>query len=363
MSLTVLSVAYPFAPVGPDAVGGSEQILTHIDRALVAAGHTSLVIACEGSRAAGELVPVPRFSKPIQPEDMVRACRRHLRTIERVLRERPVDLIHMQGLDFYTYMPDSGPPVLVSLHLPISWYPEGTIEPERPHTWVHCVSESQRRDAPANTRMVAPIHNGVPVEELTARHAKRPFALVLARVCPEKGIHLAIDAAKEAGVPLLIAGEVFPYEAHERYFAEEIEPRLDGTCRFLGPVGFARKRRLLTAARCLLVPSLVPETSSLVAREAIACGTPVVAFDRGALSETVEQGRTGFLVYDVAGMAEAIGRTGEIDPAACRAAARERFSLETMTNSYISVYEQIVAMKRAEAPRKRRQPRRVSLRA
>ena len=350
MSLTILSVGYPFAPVGPDAVGGSEQVLSHIDRALVAAGHRSLVVGCEGSSAAGELLTVPRTATPIEPDAMERAREIHLDAINAVIRDHAVDLVHLQGLDFYTYTPPPGPPILVSLHLPISWFPEDALHPQRPDTWLHCVSQSQMALAPPNNRMLAPIDNGVPVEELSARHAKRDFALILARICPEKGIHLAMDAAKAAGIPLLIGGEVFPYEHHRRYFAEEIEPRLGPRCRFLGPLGFARKRRMLTAARCLLVPSLVEETSSLVAREAIACGTPVVAFRRGALAETVEDGRTGFLVEDEEEMASAIKRTGEIDPETCRATARERFSLERMTGRYIALYEQIVAAKRnAEA--------------
>jgi glycosyltransferase involved in cell wall biosynthesis len=173
--------------------------------------------------------------------------------------------------------------------------------------------------------------------------------VALGRICPEKGFHLALDAAIEAGTPLLLAGEIFRYQAHERYFWEEIQPRLNGsTRRFLGPVGVARKRRLLAGARCLLVPSLVPETSSLVSMEALACGTPVVAFPSGALAEIVDHGRTGFLVKDFREMAEAIRAVGTIDPEECRRAARERFSSKRMLERYLEMYRQFAAMRAAE---------------
>ena len=177
------------------------------------------------------------------------------------------------------------------------------------------------------------------VARLGAAHPRKcRFALTLARVCPEKGLHLALDAARAADAPMLLAGGVFPYPAHQNYFRAEILPRLDRRRRWLGPVGFIRKRRLLAAARCLLVPSLVAETSSLVAMEAAACGTPVIAFARGALPDVVEDGRTGFLVDDVDGMAEAIRRVHLIDPAVCRETARCRFSNERMAAAYIDRY-------------------------
>ena len=97
------------------------------------------------------------------------------------------------------------------------------------------------------------------------RHARRGFALTLGRICPEKGQHLALDAAHAAGLPLLLGGAVFPYPAHQAYFTASIAPRLDRLRRWLGPLPFARKRRLLSAARCLLVPSTADETASLVA--------------------------------------------------------------------------------------------------
>jgi glycosyltransferase involved in cell wall biosynthesis len=261
------------------------------------------------------------------------------RAVESALERWPIDIVHLHGVDFHTYLPPAGVPVLATLHLPVTWYGPEALYPHRSTTWLHCVSHSQHATCAPNPRLLAPIENGVPDRFLTSRHAKRDFALMLARICPEKGVHLAIEAAKQAGKSLLIAGKVYPYGAHQRYFRSEIEPRLDRRRRFIGSVGFARKCRLLAAARCLLVPSLVPETSSLAVREALASGTPAMAFARGALVETIEHGRTGFLVRDVREMAQAIARSGEISAEACRATARRRFSMEKMTSRYIAAYQ------------------------
>jgi glycosyltransferase involved in cell wall biosynthesis len=337
MRLTVLNVAYPMAPVGPDAVGGAEQVLSHIDRALVEVGHRSIVVAQRGSSVAGTLVAVAAEAGALDEAARERSWERHREAIAACLRRWPVDLVHLHGVDFHAYVP-AGVPTLATLHLPPSWYPREALAPASPNLWLNGVSRAQHEACPRGPRLLPPIENGVPIKALEACHAKRRFALTLSRVCPEKGVHLAIEAAKAADIPLLIAGEVFPYEAHRRYFADEVLPRLDDRRRFIGPVGFLRKRRLLTAARCLLVPSLAEETSSLVAREALACGTPVVAFPSGALADAVEDGRTGFLVRDVPGMAAGIQAAGNISPSLCRTVARERFSLERMTSQYLALY-------------------------
>lgn len=341
MTLTVLSVAYPFAPVGPDACGGAEQVLHHLDKALLAAGHRSLVIASKASRIEGEHIAVPDFTGAID-ETARAAAHRHLReTLIETLARHAVDLVHMHGVDFQAYLPPPGMPVLATLHLPAGWYAAEALRPVRPGTWFNCVSRSQHESFAPNPHLLPPIENGAPVESIMPPHAKRRFALLLSRICPEKGIHIAIDAAKRADMPLLIGGEVFPYEAHRRYFDEEVRPRLDHARRFLGPVGLRRKRRLLAAAQCVLIPSLVAETSSLVAREALAAGTPVVAFARGALVETIEHGRTGFLVEDADGMASAMTASAALDGELCRSAARTRFSLDRMTSAYLAVYERL----------------------
>jgi glycosyltransferase involved in cell wall biosynthesis len=159
-------------------------------------------------------------------------------------------------------------------------------------------------------------------------------------------VHLALEAARLADLPLLIGGQVYPYAWHQQYFDREVAPRLDGRRRFLGPLGLARKRRFLAAAQCVVVPSLAPETSSLVAMEALAAGTPVVAFPNGALAGLIEPGRTGYLVETIEDMADAMRAAAGLDRALCRRAARERFSLEAMVEGYFTAYAQLAALGR-----------------
>src|SRR5947208_2398446 len=134
MKLTVLSVAFPFAPVGPDAVGGAEQVLYRLDSTLVATGHRSIVIAQEGSVTAGTLVPTE-----IEPGNLdggrERAWEGHRRAIGAALKRWPIDVVHLHGIDFFHYLPPPPVPVLATLHLPISWYPVEALTPSRPNTW------------------------------------------------------------------------------------------------------------------------------------------------------------------------------------------------------------------------------------
>jgi glycosyltransferase involved in cell wall biosynthesis len=349
--LTILSVAYPLAPVSQATPGGSEQVLSTLDRALTAAGHRSIVVAREDSAVHGTLVPTPYRDGPFTDGVKAQAEADHRRAIAAALDRWPVDLIHMHGLDFHTYMPPPGVPVLVTLHCPLEWYDGTALRPGRPKTYFHCVSASQRRTMPPDLDLLPDIPNGVDVDGLRARHAKRRFALALGRIAPEKSFEVALDAAKLADVALLLAGIVCPYDYHEHHFRRDIAPRLDAKRRFIGPAGFARKRRLLTAARCLLVPSRIAETGSLVAMEALACGTPVVAFPNGALADVVEHGRTGFLVHDVREMADAIGPAASIDPEVCRETARRRFSAARMVRSYLDLYRRLAHQPRTGADR------------
>jgi glycosyltransferase involved in cell wall biosynthesis len=341
MRLTVLNVAYPMAPVGPAVAGGAEHVLATLDRALVTAGHRSLVVAREGSSVDGELVATPAVNGVFDELALRRASLAHRNAIERVLRREQVDVVHLHGIDFANYLPGSGPPVLVTLHMPLAWYSADALRPRRPGVYLHCVSASQHSTCPQGVKLAPTIPNGVGLDQLRPVRRKRPFVLALGRICPEKGFHLAIDAAARAGMPLLLAGEVHRYAVHETYYREQIAPRQGLQMRYIGPLGTERKRRLLGAASSLIVASLVPETSSLVAMEAAACGTPVVAFPKGALTEVVESGRTGFLVNDVDQMVDAIRRASTLSPAQCRETAERRFSDAAMTARYLSVYDRL----------------------
>lgn len=341
MQLRVLNVGYPFAPVGPNAVGGAEQVLSQIDAALTAAGQESFVLGCDGSIARGTLFtePVPALiSENVREEQR----RKYRARIEKIVREHKIDLIHFHGLDFYQYLPACDIPLLATLHLPPDWYPQSIFEPQAPKLWLHCVSDAQDRVCPRSDRLLPPIANGVrlPVRQGISR---RTFAAAIGRICPEKGFHLALDAAANAGVPCFLAGKAFPYQEHLNYFEREIAPRLNAQRRFIGPVGPRQKVRLLSSAGCLLVPSLAAETSSLVAMEALACGTPVIAFPSGALPSLIVDGVTGFVVRNVTEMAEAIRQAESLSAEDCRAYAREHFCAERMTRRYLELYDSLLS--------------------
>jgi glycosyltransferase involved in cell wall biosynthesis len=340
MSLTVLSVAFWMAVLGPGSAGGAEQVLLQIDEGLTRRGHKSLVIARPESKVAGTLIPTLSLNGPVSDEMWIAAHTSIRQAIAHALDRYPVDVVHLHGIDFADYLPRQDVPTLVTLHLPLGWYKPGAFKNARPNTYFQCVSRSQRESIPAPVAFLPDIENGVAPGLLRESPPlrKRDYVALLGRICFEKGFHLGLQAAKKAQMGALLAGRVFPFEEHQRYFQEKIVPELDTARRYIGTVGLKRKRRMLSSARCLIVPSLVPETSSLVAREAMACGTPVVAFTRGALPHVVEHGKTGFLIENELDLPEAIRACASLDAQACRETAQRRFTPDRMVESYIATY-------------------------
>jgi len=333
--VNILSVAYPLFPVGPDSSGGAEQILYLVERGLVTAGHRSLVIAAEGSSVSGELMATPTFSGEMTEEVRGWAQTAHRQRIEATLSTEQIDIVHFHGLDFHAYLPGAHVPQLATLHLPLNWYSQAIYSAT--NLTMNCVSASQAASAPPGLQLPV-VRNGIDVDRFQIATAKNGYLLWLGRICPEKGVHTALRLAHRLDLPLIVAGPVHSFRDHRNYFSECVEPLLDSKRRYVGPVGLTQKSELLSQAACLLIPSLVAETSSLVAMEALASGTPVIAFHSGALPEVVEHGVTGFIVESEDEMAEAVKRMGDISPAVCRTYARGRFDWRRMTAEYLNLY-------------------------
>ena len=190
------------------------------------------------------------------------------------------------------------------------------------------------------------VFNGVPLATYEYRPDPGPGAplVFLGRVEEIKGAHLAIEIARRAGVPLVIAGNVPP--EHQSWFDRNIAPHLDGErVTYVGSVNDAQKNELLGRALALLMPILWEEPFGIVMAEAMACGTPVLGLARGAVPEVIEHGVTGFVSDDLDGLVGAVGRLDEIDRAACRARVERLFSDAAVTEAYLAVYRDMLAVR------------------
>jgi glycosyltransferase involved in cell wall biosynthesis len=259
-----------------------------------------------------------------------------------------------------------GPPVLHTLHWDVARNAEfyATFDGGGRVRFV-CVSEPQLATAPASlaAQVVRAIPLGVDLDAFAPADEHTADVVMLSRITPVKGTHLAARVCREAGVPLILAGPVAgvasPAELSAaledpasplhgygdvRHYLEAVQPFEDGErIRWIGTVGGADKDRLVGRARAVLMPISWEEPGATAAIEALACGTPVIAMRRGALAEIIDHGRTGFLADDEAQFAEFMPRADEIDPAACRRSVEERFSAGVMADGYLRLYTEVLA--------------------
>jgi glycosyltransferase involved in cell wall biosynthesis len=206
---------------------------------------------------------------------------------------------------------------------------------------VVAISEAQRRSAPG-LAIAAVIHHGLDVARMPFGDGGGGYVLFLGRMNPDKGPHRAIEVARAAGRRILLAAKMWePGEV--RYFHEVVEPLLGDDATYLGEVASERKLELLAGAEALLNPIRWPEPFGLVMIEALACGTPVLAFPEGAAPEIIEDGRNGFLCADEAGMVDRLPLVAGLSRAACRASAEDRFSNDRMVQAHLELYRRLVA--------------------
>ena len=343
--LRILYVAYPLLPVSHSTCGGAEQVLVTLEAEMARRGHSTVVAACSGSRVAGKLLPTG--AAPVELDQYEeREAVHHTCTLD-LLRRHPAafDLVHDMSGSFWRRADELEVPVLATLHLPRSCYVD-SFHDIPGNVVFNCVSQSQ---APAFEDLPGPpvvVRNGVRLETFPLTTGKRAYLLWLGRICEEKGAHLALDVAERAGLPIVIAGQVYPFSYHQHYFEREVQPRLrrrKGAARFVDTPAAAERVELLRHARALLLPTLAEETSSLVSIEAMACGTPVIAFRRGALPEIVVDGVTGFLVNSVEEMAAVLPQVSNLDPSAGRKRVDDFHSAARLADDYELLYQGVLA--------------------
>jgi glycosyltransferase involved in cell wall biosynthesis len=333
--LKIGMVAPPWFKMPPGAYGGIEWMLYWLVEGLTARGHEIVLVGVDESRTSAQFIqtyeraPSDRIGQPF-PEVV------HTAAVGHALSDSDVDLVHDNSLAGPLLAFGRSVPTIVTAHGPVDGEIGLYYRLLSPVVTLVAISEAQRRLAP-ELAWGGTVYNSIPVEEYPTREIKEDFAVWLGRMNPEKAPHLAIDAAREAGIPLVLAGKCAePLE--KRYFEQEIAPRLGPGVQWTGEADTERKKDLLSRARCLLFPIRWEEPFGIVMVEAMACGTPVVALRAGSVPEVVADGVTGFVCDSPDELPAAVDKVGDIEPHACRARVVEKFSVEAMVSGYERVY-------------------------
>jgi glycosyltransferase involved in cell wall biosynthesis len=340
----VALLAPPWITIPPPAYGGIEQVVRLLAEGLIAAGHRVTLFAPPGSDSSAEVHAPLADAHP----DEIQFSMWEVDHVGRAFDA--IDAAADDGDAFDVVHDHTGFTALAManrLDTPLVHTLHGPFEPDMFRFYdshghkaqLVAISAAQRDAAPEHLRDdIAVVYNPLAVDEWPFGEPSDGHLLWIARMNDDKGPQRAIAVARAAGLPLVLAGPVPP--GHEEFFAREVEPHIDGDAvRYAGEVGDEVKRELYTGARALLMPIRWAEPFGMVMVEAMACGTPVIAFREGSAPEVVIDGETGFLVDDEDEMARAVERLDEIDRGRCRESVHERFDIETIVEGYEQVYE------------------------
>jgi glycosyltransferase involved in cell wall biosynthesis len=327
--------------VPPKLYGGTERVVWWLTEALVGLGHDVALYASADSRTSARLIPgAPKALRLAGINDHQAST---LAMLDRVLHDADqYDFLHFHS-DFlhfpaFRHLADK---CVTTLHgrldLPDFW-PAFDAFPEMK---LVSISDSQRAPVP-KANFVATVHHGMPLDLLKFDADGGGYLAFIGRISPEKRPDRAIEIAAKTGMKLKIAAKIDP--ADQTYFTEVIEPLLDNPLvEFIGEIGEAAKQEFLGGARALLFPIDWPEPFGLVMIEAMAAGTPVIAWPSGSAPEVIEHGRSGFLVESIDQAVAAVDAASQLPRAGVRAAFEERFTVERMARDYVDLYEAMIA--------------------
>ncbi len=338
--MRIAQVSPLYEAVPPRLYGGTERVVSFLTEELVRRGHEVTLFASGDSRTSAHLVPCVPKALRLDPKskDWLSA---HILQLEQVVRRAgEFDFIHFHVDTLaFPFARRIAPPHLSTLHgrldLPelVPLYREFREHP------VVSISDHQRTPLPF-AGWVGTVYHGLPRDLLSFQPEKGSYLAFLGRISPEKRPDRAIEIARRAGIPLKIAAKVD--KADQDYYEAVVKPLLeDPLVEFVGEVNEKEKQEFLGNALALLFPIDWPEPFGLVMIEAMACGTPVVAFRCGSVPEVMEDGVTGFIVDTVDQAVRAVERVPALDRAACRKVFEERFSVERMARDYLRLYAKV----------------------
>ena len=327
--------------VPPKLYGGTERVISWLTEELVTLGHDVTLFASGDSVTSARLEPM--WPTALRLDGSVRDPNAlHISMIEQVARRaKEFDLLHFH-LDYYPFsvMSRQSTPFLTTLHGRLDLPEHEPVFSTFPNIPVVSISNAQRRPAP-NAHWISTVHHGMPDRLLEPASSVPSYLAFLGRISPEKRVDRAIHIAERCGLPLKIAAKVDP--ADHDYFEEMIRPLLAKPhVEFIGEISDAQKSEFLSGALALIVPIDWPEPFGLVMIEAMACGAPVIAFNRGSVSEVIEDGVTGFVVEDETSAVGALRHLSRLSRPAIRKRFEERFTARRMARDYLAVYRDLL---------------------
>jgi glycosyltransferase involved in cell wall biosynthesis len=336
--MKIIITADPMIPVPPVHYGGIERIIFMLIEELAERGHEVTLIAHRDSKVPCELIAYPGETQ--SRKDVLK----NTALVTSVIYRRRFDVLHSFGrlayltltfpLGIRKIMSYQREPTISQVKLAMRLAKKGSM------LFTGCseyIAAKMRPYAPSYA-----VHNFVDTDKYTFTQTvddDAPLAF-LGRIEHIKGTHIAIDMAQRSGRKLIIAGNVPKEKEHQEYFDQQIKPRIDGDrIRYIGPVDDLQKNDLLGQAAAFLMPILWEEPFGIVMAEALACGTPVIGFRRGAVPEIVDHGENGFMCDETEEMLRLIGRIPGLSRAACRLSAEQRFSKPVITDQYLALYQ------------------------
>lgn len=348
--LRIAQVAPLWTPVPPKKYGGTELVVSALTEGLVQRGHQVTLFASGDSQTSARLTSVTKKNLIERgvPFSNYLLTLANLNTAFQ--RANEFDVIHTHVDTFELFFPQLVPtPTLHTIHNDVSCptlSDECQINLETYKRYAKnnfvAISANQRRTAGASLNWLKTIHHGLNLDNYIFQPQAQDHLAWTARITPKKGAVEAIRAAKQAGKKIHLAGPLMT-APNRTYFETDIAPLLkEHVAEYVGEISQAQKSKFLGSASALLYPASWEEPFGLVIIEAMACGTPVIAFNRGAASELIRDCKTGFLVRTLSEMARAIKKVGSIDRAACRRHIEQHFSAERMVSAYEEVYYRLV---------------------